>query len=121
MKYTYPVQYKIITNFDFSSLTVSLFAVPSLVSEHKVSYLDLLSKVRDSVQHLYTLLHPLVDDGQVVPCLLSHSLCLNRVRISQVFEVVNSVHTVLLLHLDVVFQGLKDSSCLFAKLNRRRV
>ena len=70
--------------------------------------LDFLGEVGYSVQHLNGLLYPLVDDGQVVLSLLAHGLCLSWVGVTQVFEVVDGVHAVLLFCLDVVLQGLQD-------------
>ena len=70
--------------------------------------LDFLGEVGHSVEHLDRLLDPLVDDGEVVLGLLAHGLGLGRIGIVQVLEVVDGVHAVLLLCLDVVLQSLQD-------------
>ena len=68
--------------------------------------LDFLGEVGHSVEHFDGLLNPLVDDGEVVLGLLAHGLCLGRIGVAKVLEVVNGVHAVLLLRLDVVLKSL---------------
>ena len=76
---------------------------------------NLLGELGDTVKHLDALLDALVDDGQVIKCLLPDLVGLGGVGVAQMLVVIHSVHAVLLFRLDVVLQCLQDLRRLVGK------
>ena len=68
---------------------------------------NLLLEVWHSCQHLPALLDPVFNDLQVFQGLVPLLVCLCRVYVADVLEVVQGVHAVFLLRADVVLQHLQ--------------